>query len=259
MNYCSRQHSAGQTAKFARVGFRCASLARLLSVLVWLLGMMLFAAPAVLRAADPTSTNAPTADSGMTNLLGAKLPIDATNQFNLLDDKYHLAIGDQLSFQILEDEDPPVQLVVQDSGNIQVPYIGLYPAAGKTCKELALALKKELEKDYYYRATVIISVVAKPRSRGKIYIVGAVRNPGPLDITSDEQLTVSRAIMRAGGFTDYANGKEVRVTRGSEADSGGKQSFTVNVTAVLEQGKTEEDKPVKPGDLIFVPERLIRF
>lgn len=259
MKFISRQHTSQKVGKIARVDFRLAGLAGPLLVVACLFGAMLFANPAVLRAADATSTNAPTADSGTTNLLGAKLPIDATNQFNLLDDKYHLAIGDQLSFQILEDEDPPVQLVVQDSGNIQVPYIGLYPAVGKTCKQLALALKKELEKDYYYRATVIISVVAKPRSRGKIYIVGAVRNPGPLDITSDEQLTVSRAIMRAGGFTDYANGKEVRVTRGSESDSGGKQTFTVNVTDVLEKGKTEEDKPVKPGDLIFVPERLIRF
>jgi hypothetical protein len=33
----------------------------------------------------------------------------------------------------------------------------------------------------------------------------------------------------------------------------------LNVNAILEHGKTEDDQPVQPGDLIFVPERLIRF
>jgi len=33
----------------------------------------------------------------------------------------------------------------------------------------------------------------------------------------------------------------------------------VNVSAVLENGKTKDDMPLQPGDLIFVPERMIRF
>jgi protein involved in polysaccharide export with SLBB domain len=228
-------------------------------LLALLLGWIWMAAAAVnLPAAEPAlaRTNAPATTVAET---ATNAGASTTNAFNVLDDKYHLAIGDEISFQILEDEDPPVQLVVQDSGNIQVPYIGLYPAVGKTCKELADSLKVALEKEYYYHATVVISVIAKPKSRGKIYIVGAVRSPGPLDISSDEQLTVSRAILRAGGFTDFADGKHVRVTRGSETGPGGKQTFTLNVNAILENGKTEDDQPVQPGDLIFVPERLIRF
>lgn len=221
-------------------------------------GLAVFIAAGVTWAADVPAAKA-VAGSPLVVESSTNASDGSTNDFNVLDDQYHLAIGDQLSFRILEDEDDPVHLVVTDSGNIQVPYIGLYPAVGKTCKELAQALKVELEKDYYYHATVIISVESKPRSRGKIYIVGAVRTPGPLDISSDEQLTVSRAILRAGGFTDFADAKNVRVTRGSETDSGGKQTFTVNVSQIFEKGKTEDDKPVRPGDLIFVPERMIRF
>src|SRR5690242_15048636 len=137
-------------------------------LLALLVGLLLLAAPGVLKAAQPPMTNAVTGDI-TTPASGTNSPSAATNAFNVLDDKYHLSIGDQLSFQILEDEDPPVQLVVSDSGNIQVPYIGLYPAVGRTCKQLAQALKVELEKEYYYQATVVVSVVSKPRSRGKIY------------------------------------------------------------------------------------------
>ena len=78
--------------------------------------------------------------------------------------------------------------MVTDSGDVQLPYIGRYPAVGKTCKELALALKTELEKDYYKQATVIVAVDSKPRSRGKIYLTGAIGAPGPQDISSDVRL-----------------------------------------------------------------------
>lgn len=201
----------------------------------------------------PASTNAPaaTASSAATSV--------STNDFNVLDDKYRLAIGDQLSFRILEDEDDPVHLTVTDSGDVQIPYIGRYPVVGKTCKELARALKIELEKEYYLQATVVLAVESKPKSRGKVYLVGAVRAPGPQDISSDEVLTVSKAVLRAGGFSDFADGKNVRITRGAETAPGGKQTLTVNVVQIFEKGKTENDLPLQPGDLVFVPERMIRF
>lgn len=183
----------------------------------------------------------------------------STNSVDQLDDKYRLVVGDQLSFQIVEDEDDPVVLPVTDSGDIQVPYLGRYPAAGKTCKELALALKAELEKKYYYQATVIIAVNAMPRSRGKIYLVGAVHAPGPQDISSEETLTLSKAILRAGGFSDYADEKKVTVTRVVGSDVADKKTFIVDVSQILEKGKTEDDLPLLPGDLIYVPERMIRF
>jgi protein involved in polysaccharide export with SLBB domain len=182
--------------------------------------------------------------------------VPTASKVDALDDKYHLVIGDQLSFQVLEDEEPPVVLPVTDSGEIQVPYLGRYPAEGKTCKELASQLKAELEKKYYYQATVVIAVNSMPRSRGKIYLVGAIRVPGPQEISSDETLTVSRAILRAGGFTEFANDTKVKVTRGSSAD---KKFFTIDVSRILEKGETDEDLPLQPGDMIYIPERMIRF
>jgi polysaccharide export outer membrane protein len=209
-----------------------------------------------LKAEDSVATNGTTAAA--TNQLSGEAP-GATNQVNVLDDKYHLAIGDQLSFRIIEDEDDPKLLAVTDSGDLEVPYVGRFPAVGKTCKQLARELKVELEKKYYLQATVIIAVNQKPKSRGKVYLVGAIGAPGPQEISGDEILTVSKAILRAGGFTSFADGKGVRVTRSTGAHPGGEKTFTVNVSRIFEQGKTENDLVLQPGDFIFVPERLIRF
>jgi polysaccharide biosynthesis/export protein len=228
------------------------------STITVMTGLVVFFTASVLNAADTVVTNAPAGNPS--HLLPADaLAPDSTNAANMLDDKYRLVIGDQLSFQIIEDEDDPVHLVVTDSGDLQVPYIGRYPAVGKTCKELAQDLKVELEKEYYKQATVIIAVDSKPGSRGKVYLVGAIGAPGPQDISSEEVLTVSKAILRAGGFTGYADEKNVKVTRSAGAGSGGEKTFIVNVSQILENGKTEDDLTLKPGDLIFVPERMIRF
>jgi len=88
---------------------------------------------------------------------------------------------------------------VTDSGDVELPYIGRFPALDKTCKQLATELKGELEKEYYYKATVIVAVDIKSKSRGKVYLVGQLRMAGPQDIPSDEVFTLGKAITRAGG------------------------------------------------------------
>ena len=221
------------------------------------IGLMICLGAVSLSAADVVPPKDAVANP--TKLWSTNLLATNTTNFDVLDDKYHLSIGDQLSFRIIEDEDDPKPLVVTDSGDVQVPYIGRYPAVGKTCKQLAAALKTELEKEYYYQATVVVAVDSKPRSRGKIYLVGAIRAPGPQDISSDEQLTVRKAILRAGGFAEFADQKNVRITRGSAKSPDEKQTFTVNVAQIFEKGKTEEDINLQPGDLVFIPERMIRF
>jgi protein involved in polysaccharide export with SLBB domain len=182
-----------------------------------------------------------------------------TNSMDALDERHPLSIGDRLSFRIVEDEEDPKQLFVTDLGDLEVPYLGRFPAAGRTCKELARALKGELEKEYYFQATVIVAVDLMAKSMGKVYLVGPVRAPGPQDVPSDENLTLSKAILRAGGFSDFADRKNVRVTRKAPGEKGDGRVFVVNVADVLDKGKSEADLPLEPGDLVYIPERLIRF
>ena len=177
------------------------------------------------------------------------------------DDKYRLRVGDKVSFQIIEDREAPKSLLVADSGELDIPYIGRIAVADKTCKQLAQELKKLLEKDFYYRATVILSLDSANRLMGRIYVWGQVRNQGPIDVAVNENLTVGKAILRAGGFGDFANKKKVRVVRagGTGGNATGKQSFEVNLVEILEEGKTEKDILLQPDDFIIVPSRLINF
>jgi len=180
------------------------------------------------------------------------------------DATYKLRVGDTVSFQILEDRiwnslDAPKPLVVMDSGELDVPYIGRVTAVDKTCSEVAAEMKKALEKDYYNKATVVVSVDLANRIWGRIYIWGQVRVEGALDLQVNENLTVSQAIMRAGGFADFANKSKVKVVRAKADANGEKQTFELDLQQILEQGKTDKDIVLQPGDLVIVPSRLVNF
>lgn len=178
-----------------------------------------------------------------------------TNSMSVLDDKKRLGTDDFVSFRVVEDRDNLSQrLRVNDNGELEVPYIGLVSAAGRTCRELAYNIKSALEKEYYYHATVILAVDrVSEKSRGKVYVYGAVKGQGPQEIPTDETYTVSKAVIRAGGFSDFADKRKVKVTRKDGKD------LVVDLKRVIEQGHTEDDVVLRPDDQIYVPQRLVNF
>ncbi len=178
-----------------------------------------------------------------------------TNSMSVLDDKKRLGSDDFVSFRVVEDRDGESQhLRVNDNGELEVPYVGLVPAAGKTCRELAYNIKSALEKEYYYHATVILAVdKVSEKSRGKVYVYGAVKGQGPQEIPTDETYTVSKAVIRAGGFGDFADKRKVKVTRKNG------QAFVVDLKKVIEQGRSEDDVVLQPDDQIYVAQRLVNF
>jgi polysaccharide biosynthesis/export protein len=86
-----------------------------------------------------------------------------------------------------------------------------------------------------------------------IYVFGQVKNPGALQVKRSSVPTLTQAIAQAGGFTDRANRKKVRIRR---KDAAGKElEFTVNVRDIL-KGKMK-DVPLQPNDTVYVPESLL--
>src|SRR6266487_682942 len=208
-----------------------------------------------LSVAQDVATSAPATPKPASGDLPATSTVMRTNSMAVLDDKKKLGSNDYISFRVVEDRDEESQhLRVNDNGELEVPYIGLVPAKGRTCRELAYAIKAALEKEYYYHATVILAIErVSEKSRGRIYVYGSVKGQGPQEIPADESYTVSKAIIRAGGFGDFANKRKVKVTRKNGQD------FTIDLKRVIEEGRTDEDMVLQPDDQIYVPQRLINM
>ena len=223
-------------------------------------------APQSTAAADSTAANLALDPNSQPSTLNPQLSAGFATMATL-DDKHKLTTGDKLNFRIVEDqEDPnekmePKPIMVGDRGDVEVPYIGPFPATGKTCKQLAREIKTELEKKYYYQATVIISLDQFTKTIGKVYVLGEVRRTGLIELPGDETLTVGKAVLRAGGFTNYADKRKVKLTRKSDsAGPGAKtQTFVVDLAAVFEKGRADKDVELQPGDVIYVPGRAINF
>lgn len=216
-----------------------------------------------LSAAQLTS---PAPAAGLTNLVASAGALTNTpgvvstaGAVLVVDDKHPLAPGDRLSFQITEDREPPKPLMVTDSGEVDIPYIGRVSVAGKTCKEVATLLKNQLEKEYYFRATVAVGLDQVNRVAGKVYVWGQVRTQGAIEIPANESFTAGKAILRAGGFADFANKKKVKLVRSGKPGSTDKQTFELNMVEILEEGKTEKDILLHQDDFIIVPARLVNW
>jgi len=82
-----------------------------------------------------------------------------------------------------------------------------------------------------------------------VYVQGEVKAPGNLKHTSD--LTMLTAIAQAGGLTNLAAGSRVVHVHG---DTAKRENTKVNVEEMLKG--TIPDIPLKPNDIVIVPQRL---
>jgi protein involved in polysaccharide export with SLBB domain len=84
-----------------------------------------------------------------------------------------------------------------------------------------------------------------------------VQRQGRYETSAEEDLTVSQAVLRAGGFSAFAKDKKVKVIR--RVPDKGNVTIYVNLRDVMMKGKLEYDIPVYGGDVIIVDEKLVNF
>jgi protein involved in polysaccharide export with SLBB domain len=179
--------------------------------------------------------------------------------------------GNHLKILILVDTKTEVELSderVSDDGEIFLPLLKKVPVADKTiaevAKQVALLYRKyyvnpEAYVDFLPEAevrdagvtTVGGTTVVSPRMR-QVIVSGRVKNPGIVTLPLNEDLTVSRAVLMAGGLNTSARDRSIRLTRHDAAGKVTRQ--TVDLRAILEEGDVSTDVVLKAGDSIFVPE-----
>ncbi|MGB0370846.1 MAG: SLBB domain-containing protein [Opitutales bacterium] len=100
-------------------------------------------------------------------------------------------------------------------------------------------------------------LVGKEDVIGKtVYVLGAVNAPGEYPLP-DEDVTLSQAILSAGGFARFARTNRVKLIRTQE--DGSSKTEVINTDAVFERGDRSNDPIIQGGDVIRVDERLINF
>lgn len=182
-----------------------------------------------------------------------------TERMTSVDLDKKLSAGDLVTVEIVEDKEGGLPRMVTATGELDVPPLGRVKVSGKTAAEAAVSIKSLLERDYYYSATVRLSldrVSPVQVQTGSVQISGQVRAGGTLSILAGETLTVSSAILKAGGVTEWGNQRKVKLTRQKD---GAIESFDVDYKKIIETGDAKSDPILQDGDRLYVPRIGIRF
>ena len=158
-----------------------------------------------------------------------------------------LGAGDVFEVRVYREEEMTGTYSVSAEGTISFPLIGAVAVAGKTPVQVETEIRTRLADGYLVNPQV--SLLVKEYNSRNVSVFGQVQKPGRLTFTHN--MTVVEAISQAGGFSAMAKKNAVTVTRTSD---GKKTNFTVPVEDI---GNGEAPNFfLRPGDIIFVPERL---
>jgi protein involved in polysaccharide export with SLBB domain len=138
----------------------------------------------------------------------------------------------------------PTEIQVPETGLVTIHMGEQVEVAGKMAADVSKEIRElfTVKKQMYKRLSVNVQVLGRTVSVG-----GEVRSTGSFPFEGG--MTVLKAINRAGGFTEYADRRKVRVTRVNG------QQITVDCKAALKM--PELDVPLYPGDRIEVVRSIL--
>jgi polysaccharide biosynthesis/export protein len=168
---------------------------------------------------------------------------------------YVIGPQDVLTIQVFDQADLGGKYSVEADGTFSFPLIGRVRAGGLTLRAFEAELKTKLA-DGYFRNPQVSVAIEQYRSQ-RVFVMGEVRQPGPVPLTGG--MTLIEALARAGSTTVTASG-EVAIVRARGDVQGpllpdqnsGSQVFRANIRD-LEAGALSQNLELRDGDTIFVP------
>lgn len=135
-------------------------------------------------------------------------------------------------------------LIVDANGEINYPYIGRIKLAGLTDVAATDLLKRRLGQ--YIQNPQLTLRIQSFRSR-RAYVEGEVRTPG-LQLFTDQPMSLSEAVNRAGGITSTGDRSNIILTRAG-------RSIPINLASLEEQNVDVNRILLRSGDRVQVRNR----
>lgn len=145
---------------------------------------------------------------------------------------YRLGPGDRIVIVVYGEEDLSMDVMLDDTGVIEYPFLGPLQVDGLTVSELGKLLIEGLKGPYLVDPDITVSV----KQYRSIYISGEVEKPGAY--AYEPGMTIEKAVAIAGGFTERASRNKIDVKRANDP-TGQTQRYEIT-------------ESVRPGDIITV-------
>jgi polysaccharide biosynthesis/export protein len=161
---------------------------------------------------------------------------------------YLIGPGDSLHVFVFQNEELSVTVPVRPDGKISTPLVEDMVAVGKTPSQLARDIEKSLS-EYVKSPKVNVVVMGAMSIYSQVKVIGQVKTPQSLPFR--DGMTVLDAVLAVGGLGQFAAGNRAHLVR---TENGKQTEIKVKLEALVNNGDMKQNLPLKPGDVLVVPE-----
>jgi polysaccharide biosynthesis/export protein len=180
----------------------------------------------------------------------APAPTPTPTELKAPESNYIIGPGDSLEVFVWRSPELSVTVPVRPDGKISTPLVEDMVAVGKTPPQLARDMEKVLS-EYVRAPKVNIILTTAASAFSLVRVVGQVQKPSALPYR--EGMRVLDAILAVGGLTQFASGNRARIVR---MENGKETIIHVKVADLVNHGDVKQNAPLKPGDVLVVPQSL---
>jgi polysaccharide export outer membrane protein len=161
---------------------------------------------------------------------------------------YMIGPGDTLHVFVFQNDELSVTVPVRPDGKISTPLVEDMVAVGKTPSQLARDIEKSLA-EYVKSPKVNVVVMGAMSVFSQVKVIGQVLHPQALPYR--EGMTVLDAVLAVGGLGPFAAGNRAHLVR---SENGRQTEIKVKLDALVNSGDMKQNVPLRPGDVLVVPE-----
>ncbi|WP_445665940.1 polysaccharide biosynthesis/export family protein [Fodinibius sp. AD559] len=164
------------------------------------------------------------------------------------DPLYKIRPGDEVELLVWEQPNFNTTTAVSNMGTIAVPLLGEINVSGMTHEQLKRELTDRLGQ--YIKGETNLTLSIRSTQQMMVSVFGMVSRPDNYPVV--EEASIFRVLSMAGGPTEEANIRNVKVYRKSSTSN----YATLDLTRYLDNGQLAEQAAlVYPGDIIYVPQK----
>ena len=161
---------------------------------------------------------------------------------------YLIGPADVLDIKVRYDDSFNTVAFVRPDGKITIKLMADVQAAGLSTMQLADRISQGL-KEYYEKGAPLVTVTLLEMKSKTVYIEGrGIAKSGPVSLSGP--LNVMQLIAIAGGLTEYAKKKDIKIFR-MEGDTA--RPIPFNYESFTDGSNPKQNIELRPGDVVDVP------
>jgi polysaccharide biosynthesis/export protein len=161
---------------------------------------------------------------------------------------YMIGPGDTVQVFVWRNPELTTTVPVRPDGKLSTPLVEDMTAVGKTPSRLARDIEQVLST--YVKSPQVNVIVTQPASVfSQVRVIGQVKRPSAVPYR--DGMTVLDAVLAVDGLGEFAAPKRARLVR---TENGTQTEIKVNLQALLDHGDMSQNLPLRPGDVLVVPQ-----